>query len=397
MEIGLEVLLNNPSLGKDWGKCALLCNQASVAKNFKHALPLLQEALDNRIAMLFGPQHGLVATVQDNMIETQHSKDPSGIPIYSLYSETREPTQEMLEGIDTILIDIQIVGCRVYTFKATVRACLEAAKKYSKRVVILDRVNPLGGTHIEGRNLDSNCRSFVGPDEIPMRHGLTVAECAQLFNREISANLEIIPLSGWKPWETWGQLKRPWILTSPNLPSWDSVILYPGLVMLEGTNLSEGRGTTLPFQLIGAPFIKDSVRLVKHITSLSKNLSSGIFLRPTNFMPSFGKWAGTVCNGFQIHVTEHDLVKSYALCLAIMHAVSEEYPREFKWKEPPYEYEYKRKPMVLIIGSEDFQKHFDDFHLAEPFWEEGNEAFLKKSAQYLLYNRERFIVHATES
>lgn len=393
MEIGLEVLLSKPSLAKDWGRCGLLCNQASVTKNFKHVIPLLQDLLGDRLVMLLGPQHGLISTVQDNMIETQHGKDRTGIPIYSLYSETREPTQSMLEGVDTVLIDLQIVGCRVYTFKSTIRACLEAAKKYGKRVVVLDRPNPLGGTHVEGRNLDPECRSFVGPDEIPMRHGLTVAECANLFNREISANLELVPMQGWKAWELWGRTRRPWILTSPNLPSWDSVSIYPGLVMMEGTNISEGRGTTLPFQLIGAPYIKDPERLVKRINGFGRNVISGVHLRPTHFLPSYQKWGNNVCHGFQIHVMDPELVKSYGLAIAIIGSIKEEYPEAFAWRDPPYEYEFDRKPMALIVGSNHFQEHFDNFKLSDPFWNEGVDEFLKSSSPYLIYKRERFTVH----
>lgn len=393
MEIGLEVLLNKPALAKNWGNCGLLCNQASVTKNFKHTIPLLQDLLGERLRILFGPQHGIISTVQDNMIETEHGTYGSGIPIYSLYSETREPTKEMIENIDTILIDLQIVGCRVYTFKATIRACLEAAKKYNKRVVILDRPNPLGGTHVEGRNLDANCRSFVGPDEIPMRHGLTVAECANFFNREISADLEIIPLAGWKAWELWDKFRRPWVLTSPNLPTWESVSLYPGLVMLEGTNISEGRGTALPFQLIGAPYIKDPERLVKRINSYGKSVTGGIFLRATHFLPSYGKWSNTTCSGFQIHVMDPELVKSYGLTLAIIHSIKDMYPKEFAWREPPYEYEYKRKPMVLILGSEKFEGYFNNFKISDPFWNEGVDKYLEVSNNYLIYKRERFTVH----
>jgi uncharacterized protein YbbC (DUF1343 family) len=391
MEFGLEVLLNRPSLAKDWGRCGLLCNQASVSKNFKHAIPLLQEMLGERLVMLLGPQHGLVSTVQDNMIETQHGQYKS-IPIYSLYSETREPTEEMLHGVDTIVVDLQIVGCRVYTFKSTIRACLEAAKKYNKRVVILDRPNPLGGTHVEGRSLDKNCHSFVGPDAIPMRHALTVAESANLFNREISAELEIIPLQGWKSWELWEKIRRPWVLTSPNLASWDAVVLYPGLVMLEGTNISEGRGTTLPFQLVGAPYIKDPERLVRRIFSFGRQVTAGVFLRPTHFLPLYGKWTNMICYGFQIHVMDPDLVKSYGLALAIMSAIKEECPDDFAWRDPPYEYEFKRKPMTLIIGSENFEKHFDNFKISDPFWNEGVEAFLDNSSPYIIYERERFVV-----
>ena len=391
MEIGLELLLSKTRLADAWGNCTLLCNQASVSKNFKHSIPLLREVLGPRLLSLLSPQHGLTATVQDNMIETQHDRHQgTGLPIYSLYSETREPTELMLKGIDTIIVDLQIVGCRVYTFKATIRACREAAKKYRKRVLVLDRPNPLGGTYVEGRSLNEGCRSFVGPDEMPMRHGLTVGECARFFNRDIGAELDLIPMQGWKAWEYWGKSRRPWVLTSPNLATWDAVALYPGLVMLEGTNISEGRGTALPFQLIGAPYIKDSEHLVRRIQDFGKTVSAGTNLRPTTFMPSYGKWRGEVCNGFQIHVMDHELVKSYALCLAIIRAFMDEGGESFEWRAPPYEYEYVRKPMAMITGSEDFERYFEKFNLSDPFWSQGIEDFLKKSAPFLVYERERF-------
>ena len=392
MDIGLEVLLNKPQLAKNWGRCALLCNQASVNRKFTHATSLLRDLLGDKLAALLGPQHGFISTVQDNMIESNHATDRNGIPVYSLYSETREPTKNMLEDVDTILIDLQIVGCRVYTFKATVRACLTAAQKFGKKVVVLDRPNPLGGVLIEGRSLDANCRSFVGPDEIPMRHGLTIAECAQLFNREIGAKLEVVPMESWKVWEDWGKSRRPWVLTSPNLPTWDSVSVYPGLVLLEGTNISEGRGTTLPFQLIGAPYISNPEKIVKKINDYGNKVSSGLFLRPTQFLPLFGKWANNVCHGFQIHVLDHEQVKSYALGIATIHSIMSEYPKEFLWKEPPYEYEYTRKPIVFLIGSDHYQNHFDSFKISDPFWREELDDFLNRSSDYLIYPRERILV-----
>lgn len=397
MQIGLEAFLEQPNLDKDWGRCALLCNQASVAKNFKHAIPLLQERLGKRLVALLGPQHGLVATVQDNMIETNHNVDTTtGLPIFSLYSETREPTQTMLANIDTIIIDLQIVGCRVYTFKATIRACLEAAKKFNKKIVIFDRPNPLGGSFVEGRTLDKDCRSFVGPFEIPMRHGLTVAEATKVFNSEIGAHVEIIAMQDWKPWEHWNRGKRPWILTSPNLPTCDSVTVYPGMVMIEGTNLSEGRGTALPFQLIGAPYIKNSVQFVQKIHTYGKSLSDGLYLRATEFMPTSGKWANQTCQGFQIHVIDPELVTSFFLAVATIRASIEMAENSFKWKEPPYEYEYHRTPMELIIGSSSFKKHFEFFDPNDSFWTEGLENSIKLFSSHLLYDRQQIAINHWE-
>ncbi len=394
MQIGLESFLEQPNLGKDWGKCALLCNQASVTKNFTHSINLLQERLGKRLTALLGPQHGLVATVQDNMIETNHHVDVvTGLPIFSLYSETREPTKEMLAEIDTIIVDLQIVGCRVYTFKATIRACLEAAKRLNKKVVVFDRPNPLGGSFVEGRTLDKDCRSFVGPFEIPMRHGLTVAEVTKVINSEIGALLEIVPMQDWKPWEHWHRGRRPWILTSPNLPTCDSITVYPGMVMLEGTNLSEGRGTSLPFQFIGAPYIKDPIKLVQKIHSYGKNLTAGLYLRATDFMPTSGKWTNQVCHGFQIHVIDPELVTSFFLAVATIRATLEMAEGSFQWREPPYEYEYHRPPMELIIGSSSFKKHFDFFDPNDTFWAEGLESSIKTFSPHLLYDRQQIAIN----
>ncbi|MCX6127948.1 MAG: DUF1343 domain-containing protein [Proteobacteria bacterium] len=217
MKLGIEVLAASPHLARTWGRCALLCNQASVTPNFQSSWVLLHSLLGPRLAAFFGPQHGFHATVQDNMIETGHqARGPFGLPVYSLYSETREPRKEMLDNIDTIIVDLQIVGCRVYTFKYTIAGCLRIAKKLGKKVVILDRPNPLNGQHIEGRVLHPAARSFVGEYEIPLRHGLSVAEAALFFNADIGAELEFIAMNGWHTESFWSAYYSHWILTSPN-------------------------------------------------------------------------------------------------------------------------------------------------------------------------------------
>lgn len=200
MLTGLEVLLAKPQTGQAWGRCGLVCNQASVTMDFKPAWTTLRESLGNRLVALFGPQHGFYGTAQDNMIETAHEqRGEFNLPVYSLYSETREPTAEMLEGLDTIIIDLQITGCRIYTWKATIAACMRAAAKHGKRVVVLDRPNPVGGEVLEGRVLELDATSFVGEFPVPMRHGMTAGEAARFFNKSIHAELEVVKLEGWNP------------------------------------------------------------------------------------------------------------------------------------------------------------------------------------------------------
>ncbi|MBI2601583.1 MAG: DUF1343 domain-containing protein [Deltaproteobacteria bacterium] len=387
MQIGLECLLGSPEKIKNWGKCAILCNQASVSKDLRHILPLLQETMGSKLVKIFSPQHGLSSTVQDNMIESEHGRDPlSGLPVWSLYSESRQPTEAMLENVDTIIIDLQIVGCRVYTFKATIRACLEAAKQWDKKVVVLDRPNPIGGTVLEGRCVDNSYRSFVAPDFIPMRHGLTAAEVARFLNQEIGCELDWVGLRDWEPEMGWPS-DRPWVLTSPNLPTLDAVTVYPGMVLLEGTNLSEGRGTGLPFQLIGSPFVEDPHTLVGDIYKYFPMTLAGLHLRPTCFMPTSGKWANEVCYGLQIHVLNPRAVNSFSLGLAIIHSCMSF--TGFAWRQPPYEYEYEKLPMSVILGSPGVEKHVRDLKTDDPFWEEGIKRFIERSSSCLLYERVR--------
>lgn len=389
MRLGLEILRDRPEKAKSWGRCALLCNQASLTADYTPAWTVLQKILGNRLVVLFGPQHGLEATVQDNMIESAHSRHAStGLPVYSLYSETREPTAEMLKDVDTILIDIQIVGCRVYTFKYTIAACLRAAKKLGKRVVVLDRPNPLGGLHVEGRVLDLNATSFVGEFAIPMRHGMTPAESARLFNEQIGADLEWIGLEDWSPEFMWHQTGREWIITSPNLPTIPAVYVYPGTVMLEGTNISEGRGTGLPFQFVGAPYIRSSQEFSDRVRELYGS-GTDITLRPTEFQPTSQKWQGEPCRGVQIHVLHPERLRSYDLGLAVVRAGIELGGDKYRWKEPPYEYDLVTLPMKLIIGSQKADQMFlaKDFSVRDAFWHEGIDEYIKRVAPFLLYPR----------
>ncbi|HEX9614809.1 MAG TPA: DUF1343 domain-containing protein, partial [Bacteroidota bacterium] len=256
--IGLEVLAANPAKARSWGKCGLLINQASVDGRITASQLVLKGLLKSRLAVLFSPQHGIFADKQDNMIESGHGTDSlSGLPFYSLYSDVREPSDSMLEGLDTVIVDIQGVGTRVYTFAYTMAGIMRKCASMGKKVVVLDRPNPLGGVVIEGNILDEESKSFVGEYRLPMRHGMTMGELARWFNETegIDADLEVVHMRGWKRNMLWQDTGRTWIMTSPNIPTAETTVVYPGMVPIEGTNLSEGRGTTMPFLNVGAPYL----------------------------------------------------------------------------------------------------------------------------------------------
>jgi uncharacterized protein YbbC (DUF1343 family) len=390
-QIGLESLQESSQIAKKWGRVGLLCNQGSVTRDFRAAWNVVRDALGKNLVALFGPQHGFFGTKQDNMIETAHDRfQDFNVPLFSLYSETREPTEEMLQGLDTILIDLQIVGCRIYTWKATIAGCLRAAKKYKKRVVVLDRPNPLGGVVLEGRVLDLDCVSFVGEYPIPMRHGLSAAEAALFFNSFIGCELETVNLKNWDPKSYWSDLERPWVLTSPNLPTIDPVYVYPGTVMLEGTNISEGRGTGLPFQFIGAPYIKDSQKLLQRINQFGINLIDGLYLRECQFEPTSQKWAGQTCRGLQLHVVDFRKIRSFDLTIAIMRAFWELSEGGFDWKRTAYEYVHNELPMRIIFGSKKVDQMLTStsFDIRDVFWNEGLRSYADAVKPFLLYKRE---------
>ncbi|MDA3789042.1 MAG: DUF1343 domain-containing protein [Desulfobacula sp.] len=384
--IGLEKLIKDPPEYLKGKRLGLLSNPASVDCCFTHASELIHYFFPGQLKALFSPQHGFYAEKQDNMIESGHFREPQlNIPVYSLYNDTRIPTQKMFDQIDVLLIDIQDVGTRVYTFIYTVAYCLETAAKLKKQVVILDRPNPIGGTQIEGNILSKDYASFVGIFPIPMRHGLTIGEISQFFNQEfqIGCNLTIIPMNDWKRQMYWQDTKLSWIAPSPNLPTPQSCMVYPGQVIFEGTNISEGRGTTLPFELFGAPFLD-----TKKIKPEADKLIKGAFLRPVNFEPTSGKWQGNICRGFQIHVTSIKEFKPYFSSLVLMQLIIKHHKNDFKFKTPPYEYEFERMPMDLILGSKTLRKrltNLEDISLLSDQWQDELKQFKSLSGKYYLY------------
>lgn len=365
----------------------LLGNPASVDRSFRHARELIRQVFPGQLRALFSPQHGFFAEKQDNMVESADLIDPvSGLPVFSLYGQTRRPTEYMFKEIDVLLVDLQDVGTRVYTFSTTLSYCMEAAATRGIKVVILDRPNPVNGVALEGNCLSPECASFVGRYGIPMRHGLTMGELARLFNQAygIGCDLDVIPMQGWKRTMYFEDTGLPWVAPSPNLPTPVSAMVYPGQVIWEGTNVSEGRGTTQPFEIFGAPFID--------IDNLSKELSEapepGVCLRPVAFEPTANKWQGRLCRGFQLHITDPDRYRPYRTTIRLLQAIKRRHPDEFQWKSPPYEYEFEKLPIDLIIGNRLIRRrieNLDDLDNIEKSWEKELLAFKEISRPCYLY------------
>jgi uncharacterized protein YbbC (DUF1343 family) len=350
IQIGLERCLADPPTVLRDCRFGLLMNQASVDRSFRYACDLLAERFPGQLAALFSPQHGLWCEEQANMLESPHARyDPLDLPVYSLYSETRQPTPEMLGGLDCLVIDLQDVGTRVYTFAWTIQNCLIACAAAEIPIVILDRPNPLGGVVAEGPLLDAAYRSFVGGASIPLRHGLTLGELARLLNveQQIGATLEVVAMSGWRRDMPFGDTGRAWVAPSPNMPRVATTLLYPGQVLLEGTNLSEGRGTTLPFEVLGAPFI-DPAALA---SELAARELPGLAIRPIRFVPTFDKWRGQRCGGVALHIVEPAEVRSVTATLQILAAARKLNTAEFAWLPPPYEYEREKMPIDILFGT----------------------------------------------
>lgn len=387
VKLGLEKILGERLDVLKNLRVGLICNQASVNHQFEHAADLFQNNSDINLVKLFGPQHGIRGDVQDNMVETSHVIDRrTGLPIYSLYSETREPTEEMLSGLDALVFDLQDVGCRVYTFIYTMANSMSACAKFGRKMFVLDRPNPIGGVAVEGNTLEKGHESFVGQYPIPMRHGLTVGELAELFNREfgINCDLEIITMDGWERENFYDETDAPWVMPSPNIPAVETTIVFPATVYFEGTQISEGRGTTRPFEIVGAPYIDAQI----FADALASHELAGVIFRPVNFLPTFQKHAGKTCGGVFVHITDRKSFAPVITGLAMVKTVFDLYPGEFKWKNPPYEYVFDRNPFDVIAGTDKIRKLIEggtsvkDIKL---FWWESVKEFQNLRERYFLY------------
>lgn len=388
MRLGLEVLFESNISLLDGARVGLIVNPASISSRFEHAADLFYQHRRINLTALFGPQHGIRGETQDNMIEWRSFRDHrTGVPAYSLYGETRKPSKEMLDDVDVLVFDIQDIGTRVYTFIYTMALAMEAARECGKRFIVLDRPNPINGLQIEGGILEPAFRSFVGMFPIPMRHGMTVGELALLFNREfgIGCELEVIKMEGWRRRMWYEETGLPWVLPSPNIPTVDTAIVYPGSVLIEGTNVSEGRGTTRPFEIIGAPFIDPHAL----IAELKEEQLSGVVFRSLHFQPAFQKFTGELCGGIQIHVIDRNSFKPVITGIAIISAIRRLHPDLFAWKTPPYEYVVDKPPFDVINGSARLREQIEagaSLAEIEDGWRTELNLFAERRCSHLLYS-----------
>ncbi len=384
VRLGSDALLASGALRGS--RVGVVCNHASIDQGFAHIIDRVASAEQVTLAAIFGPQHGFRSDVQDNMVETPHREDRQyRVPLYSLYSETREPTAEMLRGLDVLLIDLQDVGARIYTYIYTMANCLRAAGRHGVPVIVCDRPNPIGDS-VEGAMLTPGFESFVGLFPIPMRHGMTMGELAQLFNAEFSlgASLTVARMEGWHRHMYADDTGLPWVMPSPNMPTLDTAIVYPGTVLFEGTMLSEGRGTTRPFELVGAPWI-DAEAFAAAMNALDL---PGVHFRPAAFEPTFQKHAKSPCGGCQIHVTNRERFRPVLTGAALISTFRGINPQQFSWRQPPYEYEHVKLPIDILAGSDVLRGQIENgmppAEIADS-WRDEERAFTIRRAQYLLY------------
>jgi uncharacterized protein YbbC (DUF1343 family) len=369
------------------GRTGLVAHPASIGRRLEHAVSICSKSRKFKLTALFGPQHGILGQTQDNMIEWEGFRDPAtGLPVYSLYGETRQPRPEMLAGLDVLVVDLQDVGSRYYTFIWTLDLCMQACYDAGKTVLVLDRPNPIGGHLTEGPVLNPDYASFVGLKPLPVRHGMTIGEiglylCAVFYP---GLDYRVVSLQGWKRAFWFDRTNLPWVMPSPNMPTPDTALVYPGMCLLEGTNISEGRGTTRPFEIFGAPFI--------HAETLVKVLSDfklpGVAFRPLAFQPTFQKHAGELCGGAQIHIIDREKFRPFKTGVAVLKSIHNTYPRDFAWKQPPYEYEEINLPIDILAGTDRLRKDVEagrNLKEMEEWWKDEARDFEKIRKKYLIY------------
>lgn len=374
------------------GNIGVLCHSASVDSKLNHTLEIMLKLFGDRVKKVYGPQHGFVTDVQDNMIESDHFTHPYfKLPVYSLYSETRVPTDEMLSGIDHLFVDMQDVGTRIYTYIYTMTHLLEKCASLDIEVIILDRPNPIGGAQTEGNILNTDFASFVGRHELAVRHGLTMGEVALMHQKyffDKSANLKIIEMDGWKREMYFEDTQLPWVLPSPNLPTVEGCIPFVGTVLFEGTNISEGRGTTRSLEIVGHPKIEPWSFKTKLNEVFKDTDLSGFFLRPINFQPTFQKHAGKSCGGYQIHVTDRLSFQPWKTCQLIMQAMVQELGSDFHYKTDPYEYGEDMNPMDMINGDDRYRAFYEknqDYNTLLKLESDDQELFKERRESILIY------------
>jgi uncharacterized protein YbbC (DUF1343 family) len=388
VQTGLEVLLDDPRpiAGKQLG---LVTNQSAVTSDLRHVVDLLHRGRDWKLTTLFGPEHGIWGEAQD-MAHVDHSVDPmTGLTVYSLYGASENdlaPRQELLRDLDALVIDLQDIGARYYTFIYTMALCIREGAKAGVQVIVLDRPNPIDGVHLEGNIREEQFSSFVGMFPLPARHGMTIGELARYFNKtfHLNCDLVVVPMRGWRRSMWWDETGLPWVIPSPNMPTVSTATVYPGMCLIEGTNLSEGRGTTHPFELFGAPWL-DPFRLAEKLNGLGL---PGVRFRPHCFLPTFQKHKGNVCGGAELHVTDRGEFEPYRTGLSIVKAVRDMNPETFDWRRETYEFVSDRLAIDLLAGSARYRElvesggNIDDWAAG---WKEPLCDFANAREEFLLY------------
>ena len=387
VRVGLDVLEKGWPRALKGARVGLVVHPASVDRHMRHAAEVFAESRKFSLKALFGPQHGIRGETQDNMVEWEGFTDgKTGLPVYSLYGRTRRPVPAMLKDVDVLAIDMQDVGSRYYTFIWTMDLCMAACQDMGKSLIVLDRPNPLGGLMTEGTVLDAAFTSFVGLRPLPVRHGMTIAEIGNYLKNAFYPSLDFhaIPMIDWKRDMWFDDTGLRWIMPSPNMPTLDSAIVYPGMCLLEGTALSEGRGTTRPFEIFGAPFINPDV-LVGRLKGFRL---PGVVFRPLYFQPTFQKHGGKLCGGAQIHVLNRRKFRPFKTGVAILTAIHDLYPKDFSWKQPPYEYEDKKMPIDILAGTNRLREEVENgerLDRMEQWWQDECSDFGRVRKKYLLY------------
>ncbi len=391
--IGLEELIHHNELQKTIkGNIGYLSHSASVTSEFKNGVVELKKVFGDRLVKLFGPQHGFVTDVQDNMIETKHFIHPYfKIPVYSLYSETRIPTDEMLEGLNTLIVDLQDVGTRVYTYISTLTLILEKCQKRDIEIIVLDRPNPVGGEIIEGNVLEKSFESFVGKLEIPQRHAMTMGEVGKfaILSKNLDVNFRVIEMKNWKRKMFMRDTHFPWVNPSPNLPTEVGAITFVGTVLFEGTNISEGRGTTRSLEVVGHPKI-EAFSFTDHMNKILKeqNLDKGLIFRPQVFFPMFQKFQGQPCGGVHLHVLNEELARPWFACQILCRELYHHLKNDFEFHKKPYEYEHDRLAIDLINGTTKLREWIEkngSYSELEKIDQAGRENYLNLRDKCLIY------------
>jgi uncharacterized protein YbbC (DUF1343 family) len=386
---GLEVLIHDEPWHIQGKKIGLVTHQSAVTSNLQHAVGLLQSGRGWKLTTLFGPEHGIWGEAQD-MAHVDHSTDPlSGLPVYSLYGKSEEdlkPRREVLKGLDALLVDLQDIGSRYYTFVYTMAICMREAAALNLPVIVLDRPNPIDGVHLEGNIREEKYSSFVGMFPLPTRHGMTAGELARYFNKtsNLNCNLTVVPMQGWKRSMWWGNTGLPWVIPSPNMPTVFTAAVYPGMCLIEGTNLSEGRGTTHPFEFFGAPWF-DSFKLAEKLNRVEL---PGVRFRPHYFIPAFQKHAGKVCGGVEMHVTDRAVFEPYRTGLWCVKVAREMNPDRFDWRRETYEFVSDRLAIDLLAGSSRYREIVESGGNLDEWvreWEEPLRDFANVRQEFLLY------------